>query len=271
MFPENYLRTRVARYLAEFVGTAFLILTIKVSVADLNDVDSDLGSFAIGFVLMVIIYQYGYISGAQFNPAVTLGIAVRGGTKQFPNSDVPQILMYILMQFLGGILGGLFSWTIGGKSSCMVYPKLDTETFWPIQGFFCELTFTFLLVTSVLHTGISQPGNSFYGITIGLTLFVSVLAINTVTGCAINPAVYVGTTLPALCCESWYGQSVTGNVQIRHFWIYLLGEPLGAIIAALMFRLIFTLKEFRNLDDIGDTHQRVRDDSLDDSTNNINR
>jgi len=255
---ETFSRTQWSKYLAEFFGTGFLVLTIKVSVADLNDVKSDLGSFAIGFVLMVVIYQFGYISGAHFNPAVSLGIIVRGGTKSFPTYNWGQIFMYWISQLLGGFFGGLYSWTIGGRSACLVYPKLDHELFWPVQGFFCELTFTFLLVSSVLHTGISQQGNSFYGLTIGLTLFVAVLAINTVTGCAINPAVYVGTTLPALCCRSWYGDDVTGHIQTCYFWIYLIAEPVGAVVAGLFFRHIYGLPEFGNqLDKFGTADYNV--------------
>jgi len=260
---DTFSHVQLSKYLAEFLGTGFLILTIKVSVADLNDVKSDLGSFAIGFVLMVVIYQYGYISGAHFNPAVTLGIVARGGTKSFPSNNWPQICMYWLSQFLGGFLGGMYSWTIGGKRACLIYPELDHSLFWPIQGFMCELTFTFLLVSSVLHTGISQAGNSFYGITIGLTLFVAVLAINTVTGCAINPAVYLGTTLPALCCKSWYGESVTGHVQTEYFWIYLLAEPIGAIMAGFYFRYVYGIAEFGNqLDKFANVDTNINSEML---------
>jgi len=202
----------------------------------LNDVKSDLGSFAIGFVLMVVIYQYGYISGAHFNPAVTLGIVARGGTKSFPSNNWPQICMYWLSQFLGGFLGGMYSWTIGGKRACLVYPELDHSLFWPIQGFMCELTFTFLLVSSVLHTGISQAGNSFYGITIGLTLFVAVLAINTVTGCAINPAVWFGTVVSSATCHHT-------NAEVNEIWIYWLAEFLAGLIAGLSFRALYVAME----------------------------
>jgi len=236
----------MSKYLAAFLDTGALVLTINVGVANLTDVESDLGSFAIGFVLMVIIYQYGYISGAHFNPAVTLGIVVSGGTESFPSNNWEQILMYWTAQFLGGFLGGLYSWTIGGKHACLVYPELDRTLFYPIQGFFCEITFTFLLVSSVLHTGISQKGNYFYGLTIGMTLFVAVLAIGSVTGCAINPAVYLGTIFPALCCASWYGTDVVGHVQTRYFWIYIVADPIGAIMAALVYRYIFGLEEFGN-------------------------
>jgi len=275
MSPPTFSRVQWAKYIAEFFGTGFLVLTIKVSVADLNDVKSDLGSFAIGFVLMVIIYQYVYISGAHFNPAVTLGIVIRGGTQSFPTYNWGQIFMYWIAQILGGFFGGLYSWTIGGKSACFIYPKLDHELFWPVQGFFCELTFTFLLVSSVLHTGISQQGNSFYGLTIGLTLFVGVLAINTVTGCAINPAVYIGTTLPALCCQHWYGEAVSGHIQTCYFWIYLCAEPLGAIIAGLLFRHLYGVKEFGNkldkyANDDGSDNDMLKQQLLNDSKNDSN-
>jgi len=130
MYPQNnFSHAQMSKYLAEFLGTGALVLTIKVGVANLTDVESDLGSFAIGFVLMVIIYQYGYISGAHFNPAVTLGIVVSGGTESFPSNNWEQILMYWTAQFLGGFLGGLYSWTIGGKHACLVYPELDRTLF----------------------------------------------------------------------------------------------------------------------------------------------
>jgi len=90
--------------------------------------------------------------------------------------------------------------------------------------------------------------NFFYGLTIGLTLFVSVLAINTVTGCAINPAVYFGTLLPALSCKTYYGEEETGHIQTKYMWIYVISEPVGALLAGLIFKYFYCLPEFGNAD-----------------------
>jgi len=141
------------------------------------------------------------------------------------------------------------------------------------KAFFCELTFTFLLVSSVLHTGISQPGNTFYGLTIGLTLFVSVLAINAPTGCAINPAVYIGTTIPAVCCREWYGPE-TGDVQTKYWWMYLISEFLAALIAGGYYRIVYGIEEFGNkrekyLNDSGYNSEMLKQQLLqNESTNN---
>jgi len=220
---EAFHPDKLARYNVEFLGTFFLVFFIKLS-SGLSDEHSQ---FAIGFTLMVLVYKYGYISGGHYNPAVTVGILVRGGVESFPTNDYGQIIMYLVSQMTGGLIGGLIGYAIGGHKTCDVYTQLIAP-YNSTQGFFAEFFCTLWLVTTVLHCGTFQKGNEFYGIAIGCSLLVSAISISTITGCAINPAVWFGTTLSSYICK--------GKQQAKYFWVYWLAEFLGAIVGAYTFR-----------------------------------
>ena len=87
------------KYLVEFIGTFFLILTIG-STSTLNGLGV-IPPLAIGAILMVMIYAGGPISGGHYNPAVTLAVLLRGG---MPKRDA---VPYMVAQVLGGIVGAL--------------------------------------------------------------------------------------------------------------------------------------------------------------------
>lgn len=100
---------KISRYASEFVGTFVLVACIKLLLAD-TGVDStfrrELAPFGIGLTLLVIVSIYGYISLAQFNPSVTIGFIVRD-CEALPRKDWVQWCMYFVMQFTGGIAGGI--------------------------------------------------------------------------------------------------------------------------------------------------------------------
>jgi len=81
------------KYVIEFIGTFFLVLTIALAVGW----DSTIAALAIGSMLMAMVYMGGHISGAHYNPAVTVAVAIRG---KCPKSDV---VPYIAAQLLGAI------------------------------------------------------------------------------------------------------------------------------------------------------------------------
>jgi aquaporin Z len=81
------------KYIAEFIGTFFLVLTIGLAVIGAGA--SVIAPLAIGAALMVMIYAGGHISGAHYNPAVTLGILIRG------KLNAADVLPYIIAQLAG--------------------------------------------------------------------------------------------------------------------------------------------------------------------------
>lgn len=201
------------KYAMEFIGTFFLVLTIGMTV--IAGGDGVIPQLAIGAILMVMIYAGGHISGGHYNPAVTLGVWIRG---RCPGSDV---LPYILVQVLGAILA---SFVVRYLTPGIPVHTRDL----PIAPeLLAEFLFTFALVFVVLNTATSKDnaGNSFYGIAIGFTVLVGAFAVGGVASAAFNPAVAIGI-------------SNMGLVAWSRLWIYLLANFSGGAIAALSFKLL---------------------------------
>lgn len=201
------------KYLMELIGTFFLVFTVGMSV--LAGGDGAIPPLAIGSVLMVMIYAGGHISGGHYNPAVTLGVWLRG---RCPGKDV---IPYMLFQTLGAVLAGAvvrYVMPVGQPQirSLAVMPEL-----------LAEFLFTFALVFVVLNSATSDDnnGNSFYGLAIGFTVVAGAFAVGGVASAAFNPAVA-------------FGISFMGMVAWTKIWIYLVANFAGGAIAALAFHLL---------------------------------
>jgi len=225
---KTFTRMKIARYFSEFIGTFYLIFFIKLS-AGLTATHAE---FAIGFCLMVLVYKYGYISGGHYNPAVTIGVLARGGVASFPVTDVGQIIMYFSCQLLGGLLGGIVAYFVGGEETCSVYTHVMTNNFNYWQGFFAEFIGTLFLATTVLHVGTHQVGNEFYGLAIGCSLLICAISISKITGCAINPAVWFGTVISSGLCS-------TTDAKGYEIWMYWGAEILAGLFAGYTFRRLY--------------------------------
>jgi aquaporin Z len=150
----------VNKYIAEFIGTFFLVLAIGCSV-----VGKGAGPFAplaIGSALMVMIFAGGYISGGHFNPAVTLGVWLRG------KCEAKDVAPYMVFQIIGAVLAAFVVLFL--KAGVAVTP-LQPAT---LPALVAEFLFTFALVYVVLNVATAQgtAGNSFYGLAIGFTVLV---------------------------------------------------------------------------------------------------
>lgn len=207
------------KYLVEFIGTFFLVFTIGMTV--IAPGAGAMAPLAIGSILAVMIFAGGHISGGHFNPAVTLGVWLRG---KCPAADV---VPYFGAQFAGGLVAsyavkalktGLVAKAaaLGGAMTPEVGPAL-----------LAEFLFTFALVWVVLHTATAKgtSGNSFYGFSIGFTVLAGAYAVGGVSGGAFNPAVALG-----LC--------TMGVVAWGSIWIYLVACFAGGAAAAFAFRTV---------------------------------
>lgn len=205
------------KYAVEFIGTFFLVLTIVLTV---NGTAGNLAPLAIGSILMVMVFAGGHISGAHYNPAVTLGIWIRG---KCPAADVPG---YIISQILGGILaaflGRYLLGFIPGAAEIVTGGEFDFT-----GGALAEFLGTFALVWVVLHTATAggTQGNSFYGLAIGFTVMACAYALGGITGGAFNPAVATGV-------------SVIGMTAWGNFAAFLAGQLAAGILAALVFKYV---------------------------------
>jgi aquaporin Z len=208
----------MAQYLTEFIGTFFLVLTIGLTM--IQPGAGNLAPLAIGSVLMVMVYAGGHVSGAHYNPAVTLGVWLRG---KHPTGDV---LPYMGVQVLGAIAAGLLVAVFKPTSGVTAAP-LDI-----VAAFLAELVFTFALVYVVLNVATTEEtsGNSYFGLAIGFTVLVGAFAVGAISGGAFNPAVAVGISLIGL--SSWV-----------NIWIFFVSELLGGALAAYAFKVTHPLKD----------------------------
>ncbi len=201
------------KYIVEFIGTFFLVFTIGLVVIEPGA--GTLAPLAIGSVLMVMIYAGGHISGAHYNPAVTLAVWLRGrcDAKDIPGYVIAQIVAAIAAAFLVLFLKG------DGPEETMVLN--------PLNAVVAEFLFTFALAYVILNVATSKrtDGNSYYGLAIGFTVLVGAYAVGSVSGGAFNPAVAVGIIL-------------MGVIQAPQIWIFLVGNLLGGVVAALVFNFL---------------------------------
>jgi aquaporin Z len=210
------------KYITEFIGTFFLVLTIC------SNVVNPLAPVAIGSVLMVMIYAGGHISGAHFNPAVTLGVTLRG--KCSPQDAVA----YILFQVVGGVAAVFTAKFIHAKLYDEVARMASAAPIkeFPVgPAFVAELLFTFALVWVVLNSATSKgtANNSFYGLAIGFTVLAGAFSVGGISGGAFNPAVAISATIAQI-----------GPFQWSNVWVHLLADFSGGALAAMAFKALST-------------------------------
>jgi aquaporin Z len=204
----------VRKYCVELIGTFFLVLTIGMTVINPKNA-GDMAPLAIGSVLMVLVYAGGHISGAHYNPAVTLGVWLRG------KCDLKDVPGYMIAQFLGG--AGAAYLVLFLKVKPEITPGLPD----PIPWLVVEFLFSFALVYIVLNVATSRAtaGNSFYGLAIGFLVTAGAYAVGPISGAAFNPAVALGVL-------------VMGLAPWSSLWIFLVANFAGGAVAALVFRAL---------------------------------
>lgn len=203
------------KYLVEFIGTFFLVATIGSVVLNPGGA-GDMAPLAIGSVLMVMIFAGGHVSGAHFNPAVTLAVYLRG---KCPLTDVGP---YVAAQALGAVVAAATVLYLKN------YPS-DVKTAVPdvSRALLAEFLFTFALCYVVLNVATAKgtAGNSFYGLAIGFTVLAGAYSVGSISGGAFNPAVALGI-------------SVLGLSAWENIWIFLLANFAAASLAAGVFRYV---------------------------------
>ena len=201
------------KYVTEFIGTFFLVLTIGCVV--LSRGTGAIPPLAIGTMLMVMIYAGGHVSGGHYNPAVTLAVYLRG---RCPAAD---IIPYWIAQITGAALAAII--VLFMKGNPVVTPMvLDVP-----RAVVAEFLYTFALCYVVLNiaTAKGTSGNSAYGLAIGFTVLTGAYAVGGISGGAFNPAVAVGVT-------------VMGLQSMANIWIFLVANFAGGVAAATIFKAI---------------------------------
>lgn len=200
------------KYLVEFIGTFFLVLTIGCVV--LGGSAGALAPVAIGSVLMVMIYAGGHISGAHYNPAVTLAVFLRG------KCPVTDVVPYWVAQIAGGVVAAFAAMFLFREATVAVAAIGDNIP----AALLAEFLFTFALAYVILNVATTDAtaGNSYYGLAIGFTLLVGAYAVGPLTGGAFNPAVAIGGSL-------------MGIFSRPLIWVYLVANLAGGAVAAFVY------------------------------------
>lgn len=204
------------KYLTEFVGTFFFVLIIGL-IATPNH---PLAPLVIGTALMVVVFMGGHVSGAHYNPAVSLAVFLRG---KLPSG---QLVPYIASQVLGALAGAFVSYMILDQT----FAPAPAATATTMIALLVEVLFTLLLALVVLNVATSptNEGNSFYGLAIGATIMAAAFAGGPISGGAFNPAVATGAIVV---------NAVMGGGDLGNLWIYLVGPFVGGALAAGIYRV----------------------------------
>ena len=200
------------KFIVECIGTFFLVLTIGLTV--IPGSAGVIAPLAIGSVLMVLVYAGGHISGAHYNPAVTLAVLIRGKCTM---ADVP---VYLTAQILGAVAGALTAQFLVGSGTAA--GAIDVT-----KSLIAEFLFTFALAYVVLNVATSKgtSGNSFYGLAIGFVVMAGAFSVGGISGGAFNPAVAIAAPL-------------MGLMDWSNIWIHISADFAGGALAAVVFNIL---------------------------------
>ncbi len=200
-----------AKLITEFIGTFFLTLTICTAAA--FGTAGSYAPFAIASTLMVMIYAGGHVSGAHYNPAVTISIYLRGAC------DKSEVAPYIASQVVAGAMGAMVASNVlmpNGEVGPLV---MDTG-----PAFGAELLFTFALAYVILNVATSEStdGNGYYGAAIAFVVLAGALTVGPISGASFNPAV-TASLISA------------GVMEVADSWVHIVPQLVGGALAALVF------------------------------------
>ena len=219
------------KLLAELIGTTLFVYGVcSCGVYGSNTACSIVGS---SFMGGVIIYIFGRISGAHFNPAVSLGLFLRH------KLNCQELILYIVMQIIGGFIGcillalcrrGKFEELAGNQIQHYIYNSEDKKNAWSyISALLFEIFGTFVLLMFILA---SCERDNYLGPALGLAFSITLIALSGIGGnissCSLNPARSIAPALIQLMADG-------DRSPAKQIWIYIVGPLLGAVLAAFVW------------------------------------
>jgi MIP family channel proteins len=236
---DTYVERGPAAYIAELIGTFALVFFITMVVSlyitpatagqPQPFIDWSVIGLVHAFLLFMLIQTLAVISGAHFNPAVTVALA------SIRQIRPPEALIYIVLQCAGGILGALLTKALISDEGApinygavAVSSRLDHSIF---LGAICEGVGTFFLIWAIVGVAVNPAGlKDWAGLAIGTTLGFLVMIFGPLTGAGLNPARSLG---PALVSHFFDGAG-------RFTVVYVVAPIIGAVAAALVYTYVFT-------------------------------
>lgn len=230
------------KYLAEFIGTAVLVIFGCGSAVAANTLIGEAGiagsgsalalstlliAFAFGLVIVAMAYSIGNISGCHINPAVSIGLFAAG---RMSGKD---FVGYIIAQFLGGIAGAAILTALVGTQNGLGQNGFGDASALGInmwQAVLVEVILTFVFVIAIIGVTSKSENAPTTGIVIGLTLtLVHILGIP-FTGTSVNPARSFGPALMMLFAGD--------SAPMAQVWVFILAPLVGGILAALVYKAL---------------------------------
>jgi aquaporin NIP len=213
------VKHNLPQYIAEFIGTFFLIFfgCGSMILAEVNPAyNGSLVPIVWGGAVSIMIYAVGHISGAHFNPAVTIAFWI---TKRFPGNKV---FSYIIAQVLGAISASAIHAVIWGMNHRFGETILSIST---SGGFLVEVILSFALMFVIISVATdSRAVGELAGVAIGSTVALCAFVGGPLTNASMNPARSIG---PAI---------LSGNYSI--LWLYIVAPIIGTIIGAKTYEWI---------------------------------
>ncbi|MDA4132957.1 MAG: aquaporin family protein [Thaumarchaeota archaeon] len=225
--------------IAEAYGTFVLTLlgptaiTIVANYHNLFPAGAGLGLGFIGLAhgvgILIGIATVAQVSGAHFNPAVTIGLSAAG---KFPKS---RIAPYIAAQLVGAVIAAVVQFGMVGidaaKSADLgsTLPNLNLP-FPVFASLLAEIVGTMILVMTVLGSTDKSNNLPWSASSIGLSIAAVIWSLGAISGASLNPARSFGPAIVSL---------VFSTTPISWYWLYVVGPILGALVAAMLFKAIF--------------------------------
>ena len=219
------------RLSAEFIGTLWLVLGGCGTAVLAGQAAGNTGiSLAFGLTVLTGAYALGHISGAHFNPAVTLGL---WAGKRFPANE---ILPYVITQVLGAIAGagviyliasGKAGFGLGAGFAANGFAEHSPGKYGPLEAFIAEVALTFFFLIVILGSTHGRAPKGFAPLAIGLALTLIHLISIPVTNTSVNPARSTGPALfVAIYSDPW---------PVKQLWMFWVAPILGALLAGFFY------------------------------------
>ncbi len=227
------------KYIAEFIGTGVLVVGGCGTAVAINTLTTKYGvpvpttasviaiALAFGLCIVAMAYSIGNISGCHINPAVSLAMLING------KMSVKDFIGYVIAQFLGATAGAAGLMLIFGNKSLGAngFYKASALGIGMKGALIIEVVLTFIFVLAVLGVTSKLENGKIAGIVIGMSLTLVHLIGIVFTGTSVNPARSFG---PAI---------FQGGDALTQLWVFIVAPLVGAVVAALVHKLILTKKE----------------------------
>lgn len=224
--------------LAEILGTAFLVFTIVLTGVhthgssatdpDTTTASGVAGFVAVGLTLAALLYSLEHVSGASFNPAITISMGL------LRKQSFISCMVYIVAQVLGGCLGGALAGAIASPAHIGAFSPASGSAQDVTAAWVVEFIFSFalvLVIQCVVSDKNAREPNAYFGLAVGAVVAAGGAAAGRISGGAFNPAVALGAQLA----------SVQVHSDLTHLWVYLTAPLAAAVVATLM-------KQYMNAD-----------------------